>query len=155
MPNFVIVFREVVALDSDQLSGTAEKSEIFNWGALFSGPASTNRWGSQDHPMSNRIFSESIEAADIPGTGLNHSSVDAHQSFSTSRGTYTTVANSLYGVKAGQKVEMLVLHINSVLSTILLDEGDAVTAKYAELAQATYEALANNKIIEDFFGVES
>jgi len=72
--------------------------------------------------------------------------------FTLSHGTYTTVANTLYGVKAGQKVEMLGLHINSVLSTILLDEGDTVTNKYTELAQATYEVMANNKIIETFFG---
>jgi len=149
----IAVTLKVVALDSNQLSGTKEESQqLSGWGGLFSGPASTNLYGAQDHPISNQIFSESLEAADIPGTDLNHSSLGAHQNFTLSHGTYTTVANTLYGVKAGQKVEMLGLHINSVLSTILLDEGDTVTNKYTELAQATYEVMANNKIIETFFG---
>jgi len=123
-------------------------SQNYNWGSLFKGDQARGAMLN----MNNQIFADSFkEKADITGQHIGNAS----SRVTISHGIFTTIKNDRYGVKAGSKVEMLVVHINSPQSTALINQGAAHTKTYTDLAQSTYEALKHDKTFEKFFAGKS
>jgi len=76
------------------------------------------------------------------GTGLGADMLhQADHGMTFHRGVYHTIDNEKFGVRKGTAVTLTVVNINSVLSTIVVDEGLQVTDEYAQLAQNTYEVI--------------
>lgn len=92
---------------------------------------------------SRTIFSRNWDETSFVETSMVGQDIlrvgDSNMTYSVNK--YTTVENTLFGVKSGTPVTLMLININSALSTEMVDEGPAVTAKYADLAQETYHVL--------------
>merc|ERR1711865_1210549 len=72
------------------------------------------------------------------GTGHR---LDSTSKVSISRGTFTTIQNDVYGVIPGQRVDMLVVHINAALSTAVKDIYAVEKEAHAAAAEANTKRL--------------
>ena len=142
---------KIVALDSNYCtaqdcsdgSASLATSQEYNWATLFPGDQGKN-WIS--HNLKNTIFVEPLSSAEMTGQRLTSTS-----KVTISKGTFTTIENEAYGIHQGQTVNMLVVHINANLPTLLINSGDEATKEFTDLAQSTYEALATDGTFKKFF----
>ena len=142
---------KIVALDNNPCtdqdcsdgSASLAASQEYNWATLFPGDQGASFLGVN---LKNTIFAEPLSSAEISGQRLTSTS-----KVTISKGTFTTIENEAYGVHQGQTVNMLVVHINANLPTVLIDSGDETTKEFTDLAQSTYEALATDGTFKKFF----
>jgi hypothetical protein len=167
------VTMRLAALDSDECS--PNKTAVspwpgmscglkYDWGDLFAGAFAPDAeaylhggaygQGAKIPTITNRIFAHDISDAHLPGKRFSevlHDAANPAYNMTVSTGTFTTADNKPYGIKGGQTVKVMVLHINSLLSTELVNQGAAETAKYAQLAQSTYDILHNHQVLAKFY----
>lgn len=95
--------------------GSVDECDLYNWIPLFSNPRDLSPASKWTYPSpDNTIFREEFILEDRK-VSLKNNVGD----MVVSHGIYNTVANEMYGVSAGSKVEILALHVRSVLGTCM------------------------------------
>jgi hypothetical protein len=92
---------------------------------------------------SPQVFEESLEEQNITDTRVSIQGTN----LTTSVYAATTVDNPAYGVKAGQQVEILLLQINSNISTFVI--GKLMTEYSTPLLVSLVETIASSEELED------